>query len=172
MLIFWETYLIVRSLAIESSFLSNIIDSVITWKQRIFLLMSEYVLITRVVYFLYMILLGLFGVLLGFLLGVRRRYKCEDEIYVFLLLFLFQILYNNRFDDVLLEILRRRSLELGNIEEFSKFSLKSIEQIEQRPSKITLKKPDQSSQILLPFPIMEDPLIVIETEVFWKKSRN
>lgn len=103
------------------------------------LLMKESVLITRIVYFLYLILLGIFSIIIGFLLGV---YKREDEINAFFLLLLLKIIYNNGFDDILLEYLHHLSLETNTAELFSKFSLKSIEQIDPRPSKITLKEPE------------------------------
>lgn len=130
------------------------------------LLMSESVLITRVIYILYIILLGLFGILLGFLLGVYRR---EDEINAFLLLLLLKIIYKNGFDEVSLEYLHDLSLKTNTAEPFSKFSLKSIEQIDPRPLKITLKEPEQ---IPLPFLIIEDPLVFIDTEVLWDESTN
>ena len=133
------------------------------------LLMKESVFITRIVYFLYFILLGIFGIIIGFLLGV---YKREDEINAFLLFLLFlllKIIYNNGFDDVLLEYLHDLSLETNTVEPFSKFSLKSIEQIDPRPLKIIFKEPEQ---IPLPFFIMEDPLVFIDTEVLWDESTN
>ena len=128
--------------------------------------MKESVFITRIVYFLYLILLSIFGIIIGFLLSV---YKREDEINAFLLLLLLKSIYNNGFDDVLLEYLHYLSLETNTAEPFSNFSLKSIEQIDLRPSKITLKEPEQ---IPLPFSIIEDPLVFIETEVLWDESTN
>ena len=132
------------------------------------LLMKESLFITRIVYFLYLILLGIFGIIIGFLLGI---YKREDEINTFLLLLLLKIIYNynNRFDDVLLEYLHDLSLETNTTETFSKFSLKSIEQIDPRPLKITLK---ESEQISLPFFIIENPLVFIDTQVLWDQSTN
>lgn len=132
------------------------------------LLMKESLFITRIVYFLYLILLGIFGIIIGFLLGI---YKREDEINTFLLLLLLKIIYNynNRFDDVLLEYLHDLSLETNTTETFSKFSLKSIEQIDPRPLKITLKEPEQIS---LPFFIIENPLVFIDTQVLWDQSTN
>ena len=120
--------------------------------------MSESVLITRVIYILYIILLGLFGILLGFLLGVYSR---NDDIYVFTLLLLLKMLYINGFDYVL--------LKPNKVDPFPIFSLKSIEQIDPRPLKITLKEPEQ---IPLPFLIIEDPLVFIDTEVLWDESTN
>ena len=98
-------------------------------------------------------------------------YKREDEINAFLLLLLLKIIYNcnNRFDDVLFEYLHDLSLETNTVEPFSKFSLKSIEQIGLRPLKITLKEPEQ---IPLPLLIIEDSLVFIDTEVLWDESTN
>lgn len=78
--IFWEAFKVAISLIKEVFFVHNIIEFLIKWKQFILFLMSESVLITRVMYVLYIILLGLFGILLGFLLGVYRR---EDDIYIY-----------------------------------------------------------------------------------------
>lgn len=164
--IFWEIFLIFCSFVNEILFLNNIINWVIQLMNFIRLLMSESVLITRVIYILYIILLGLFGILLGFLLGVYRR---EDEINAFLLLLLLKIIYKNGFDEVSLEYLHDLSLKTNTAEPFSKFSLKSIEQIDPRPLKITLKEPEQ---IPLPFLIIEDPLVFIDTEVLWDESTN
>ena len=164
--IFRETFLIFCSLVNEILFLNNIRNWVIQWINLIRLLMNESVFITRIVYFLYLILLGIFGIIIGFLLGV---YKREDEINAFLLLLLLKIIYNNGFDDVLLEYLHDLSLETNTVEPFSKFSLKSIEQIDPRPLKITLKEPEQIS---LPFLIIEDPLVFIDTEVLWEEPIN
>ena len=130
------------------------------------LLMKESLFITRIVYFLYLILLGVFGIIIGFLLGV---YKREDEINAFLLLLLLKIIYNSGFDDVLLEYLHDLSLETNTVEPFSKFSLKSIEQIVTRPLKIIFKEPEQ---IPFPFLIIEDPRVFIETEVLWEEPIN
>ena len=129
LLIFWNIFLIFCSFVNEILFLNNIINWVIQLMNFIRLLMSESVLITRVIYILYIILLGLFGILLGFLLGVYRR---EDEINAFLLLLLLKIIYKNGFDEVSLEYLHDLSLKTNTAEPFSKFSLKSIEQIDPR----------------------------------------
>lgn len=80
---------------------------------------------------------------------------------------LLEVIYNNGFDDVLLEYLHDLSLETSTAETFSKFSLRSIEQIDPRPLKITFKKPEQ-----IPFLIIEDPLVFIDTEVLWDESTN
>src|SRR5687768_3916046 len=135
--IFWEIFLIYCSFVNEILFLNNLINWVILLMNFIRFLMKESVFITRIVYILYLILLGVFGIIIGFLLGV---YKPEDEINTFLLLLLLKIIYNNGFDDVLLEYLHDLSLETSTAESFSKFSLKSIEQIDPRPLKITMKE--------------------------------
>lgn len=166
--IFWEIFIIFCSFVNEILFLNNIINWVIQLMNFIRLLMKQSLFISRIVYFLYFILLGIFGITIGFLLGV---YKREDEINAFLLLLLLKIIYNykNRFDDVLLEYLHDLSLETNTVEPFSKFSLKSIEQIDPRPLKIIFKEPEQ---IPLPFLIIEDPLVFIETEVLWEEPIN
>jgi hypothetical protein len=128
--------------------------------------MKESLFIMRMVYFLYFILLGIFGITIGFLLGI---YKRENEINTFLLLLLLKIIYNNKFDDVLLKYLHDLSLETNIAETFSKFPLKSIEQIDPRPLKLTLKEPEQ---IPLPFLIIEDPLVFIDIEVLLDESTN
>lgn len=130
------------------------------------LLMKESILITRIVYFLYLILLGIFDTIIGFLLGL---YKREDDINPFLLLLLLKIIYNNGFDDVLLKYLHDFSLKTNTVKPFSKFSLENIEQIDPRPLKITFKKLEQ---IPLPFLIIEDPFVFIDTEVLWDESTN
>jgi len=132
--------------------------------------MKESVFITRILYFLYLILLGIFGIIFGIIIGfLLGEYKRKNEINTFLLLLLLKIIYNNGFDDVLLEYLQDLPLETSTAEPFSKFSLKTIEQIDPRPLKITLKKPEQ---IPLPFLPIEDPLVFIDTEVFWDESIN
>lgn len=153
----------------EILFLNNIIHWVIQLMNFIRLLMKESIFITRIVYFLYLILLGIFGIIIGFLLGV---YKREDEInafLLFLLLLLLKIIYSNGFYDVSLKYLHDLSLETNTAEPFSKFSLKNIEQIYPRPLKIILKQPEQIS---LPFLIIEDPLVFIDTDVLWDESTN
>lgn len=135
--------------------------SIIEWKQFLIFLSSEFVVIARNLYLLYIIILGLFGMLLSFLFGL---YKYENEINGF---FLLKIIYNTGFDDILWKYLHDSSLETNTAETFSKFSLKSIEQIDPRPLKITLKEPEQ-----IPFLIIEDPLVFIDTEVLWDESTN
>jgi len=124
LLICWETFLVFCSFVREILFLDNIINWGIQWINLIRLLMNESVIITRIIYFLYLILLGIFGIIFGFLFGLYIR---EDEINTFLLLLLLKIIYNNRFDDVLLEYLSDLYLETNTVRPFSKFLLKNIE---------------------------------------------
>lgn len=166
LLIIWQNRFVWRSVMSEIMFLKNLINWVIAVINLIRLLMNESLLITRIVYFLYLILLGVLGIIIGFLLGL---YKREDEINPLLLLFLLIILYNYGFYDVLLEYLHNLYLESNTGDICSKFSLKSIEQIDPRPSKITFKEPQQ---IPLPFLIIEDPLVVIDIEILWDESTN
>ena len=167
MLVGWAYFLTLHSKLFKSLKIPlQKIYFVTQWTNLIRLLMKESLFITRIVYSLYFSLLGIFRVLLGFFYG---RYQSQNERDVFFLLLLLQILYNKQFNDVLLEILSRRSLKLSNIQEFSKFLFKSIEQIDPRPLKMIFKKPDQKLQVPLPCPIIEEPPVVIETEVFWKE---
>ena len=166
--IFWETFLIFCSLINEILFLKNIKKWIFQWIVLIRLLMNESVFITRIVYFLYFILLSLFGILTGFLLGLYRRH---NHINAFLLLLLLKIIYNynNRFDDVLLQYLYHLSLETNTVEPFYKFSIKFSQQIIPNSVKIIFKQPEQ---ILFPFSIIEDPIIFISTEFFWEEPIN
>lgn len=86
-------------------------------------------------------------------------------------MFLLRIIGKNRIQKFLLEIFYPRffnHVENIGIDEFSKFPLKSIEQIELRSLKIMLTQSSQSCQVPFPFPIIEDPL-VIETQIFWEE---
>ena len=162
LLIFWETFSIYCSLINEILFLNHITNWVIQWRNIIGLLMKESVFITRIVYSLYLILLGIFGILLGFLLGVYRR---KDEIYVFYLILLLRILYNSGFDHILLE-----TLEPRNIEEFSKFSLQVCESSNSRASKLFLGELVKNPQI--PFPLLGEPSISIDVDFLFEESIN
>ena len=158
--IFRETGLIIYSLLTEIFFLSKRIEWMIQLIDFILFSMKESIFITRIIYFLYLILLGIFGIMIGFLLGI---YKIEDKINPFLLL---EIIYNEGFNDVLLEYSHDLSLET---QIFSKFSVKSLQQIDPRPLKIIFKEPEL---IPLPFFIIEDSFIFIETEVLWHEATN
>ena len=81
--IFSETFLIFCSLVNEILFLNNIINWLIEWRNLIRFLMKESLFITTIVYALYWILLGLFGVLLGFLLGLYRPKDEIDDTYLY-----------------------------------------------------------------------------------------
>ena len=83
---------------------------------------------------------------------------------------LLKILYNNGFDDVLLEPLRIRSLEPRNIEEFSKFSLQVCEPSNSRPSKLFLGEFVEKPQIPLPF--LGDPFVSIDIDFIFDESTN
>ena len=166
--IFWETFLIACSLLNEILLLNNIRNWVIQWVNLIQLVMNESVLISRILDCLYWILLGIFGIMIGFLVGA---YKREDEINEFLLLIiLLRIIYNNWFDDVLLEYLYDLSRKPKIVKPFSKFSLKTMEQAP-RSLDILFEEPEQIP-LPLPFLIIEDPLLIIETEVLWEQPIN
>ena len=166
--IFWETFLVLCSFINEIFFLHNIVKWVSQLMNFLQLLMQESLFISRIVYFFYWILLGIVGIIIGFLVGSFKR---EDDMNALLLLLLLRIIiiYNNEFDDVLWEYLHDLSLETKTAEPFSTFSLKIIEQTDPRFPKITFKKPEQIS---LPFLIIKDPLVLSETEVLWDESTN
>lgn len=85
--------------------------------------------------------------------------------YIYILLLLLELLlfllYTNGFDYGL--------LKPNKVDLFSKFSLKPIEQINPRPSRLILKEPNH---ITIPFLITEDPFVFIETEVLCDESTN
>ncbi len=134
--------------------------------------MKESVFVTPILYTLYWILLGLLGILWGFLLGLGI-YGGKDEIddrFVFFLLLLLNIFYNNGFGDILLEPLQIRSLESRNIEEFSKVSLQVCELNNSRPSKLFLGESVEKPQI--PFPLLGDPSSSIDIDFLFEESTN
>ena len=162
----------------ELCFLNNIKTWVIDWIYFIRSFMVESVLIA---YGFYLILLGVFGVWLGFLLGIYRyersgRQNNVNEVadlYLFLLLLLLQILYNNGSSYALLDLLealRSRSLEPRNIEEFSKFSLQICEPINSSSSKLLLGEFVEKPQI--PFPFLGDPFVSIDIDFIFDESTN
>ena len=173
--VFEDTFLTFCSLINEILFLQNMQNWVLKWIIFIRLLMNKSLFITRMVYFLYLILLSLFGIIIGFLLGVYKFkvnvHTRKDEINIFLLLFLSKIIYNSRFNNALLKYLHDLYLETNVVQPFSKFSFKSSREITTRPLKIIFKEPEQ---ILSPFFIIEDPnpVIFVETEILWKKQIN
>jgi hypothetical protein len=118
--------------------------------------MFEDVFMTRVVCILYLFLLGLFGVILGFLL---RIYVCEQEIYIFVLLRILKILYSNGLGYILFEPEKSK--------QFFKLSSKTVEQISMRPLKILLKKSNQ-----IPFPILNSQFLSIDIDFIWQESKS
>ena len=73
LLVFWQTFLIFCSLINEILFLNNLINWVAKWIQVVRLLTDQSVLATRILYFLYLILLGILGIIIGFLSDSRER---------------------------------------------------------------------------------------------------
>lgn len=118
--IFWKAFQKVILLINEVYFIHDIIKYLIKWKEFILFLMSESVLITRVIYILYIILLGLFGIRLGFLLSVYRR---KDDIDILILLLLLQILYNKIIYN---DVFDYDLLKPNKVDQFYKFAFKTI----------------------------------------------
>ena len=162
--IFAETFLIFCSFINEILFFNNILNWLIQWRNLIRFLMKESVLITTIVCALYLILLSLFGILVGFLLGLYRRKHQIEDIYLFFLLLLLDILSHKRFDDILLDDLSDSSLATKT----AKFSFKPLTQVESRPLKLILKDTEQGPQI--PSPIFDDPSVTIQIDFVWDES--
>lgn len=118
-----------------------------------------------IAYALYFILLGLFGVLLGFLLGIYRHEHEIDQIYLFFFLLLLHILSTKGFHDLF--YLPDSSLAPNTAETFHKFSFEPLPQIESRPFKLILKETEQTTQI--PFPILGDPYVTIQVDFIWNE---
>lgn len=157
-LIFWSIPYMVILFLNDLRLFFNIIIYLNDWKIYLGLLTSKR-------YILYLILLCLFGILVGFLLGSyrRRNYGKYDiyDIYGFILLILLKMLYNNELNSVL--------FEPSNVNQFFKFSLEPIQEIKPRFSRLNLKTPDR---IPLPSLIIEDPSVFIETDILWEQSTN
>jgi len=124
----------------------------------------EYVFISRIVLLLYLILLSILGIIIGWTLGFYTR---NDELYTFLLLLFLQSLSNIGFDVALWQSLNNFLLETNKAERFCKFLLKSSNQINPGPLPIMLKGPDP---ILALPPIIENPFITIDGDVFSKQA--
>ena len=163
--VFTETFLVFCSFIKEIFFFNNIVKWLIQWRNLIRLVMKESLSLT---YALYFILLGLFGILVGFLLGLYRRLLGKDEIdqiYLFWLLLFLHLLSQKEFEDTLLRNLSDsyRVYRAANIAEpFEKFSFEPLPQIESRPFKLILKEPEKIPQI--PFPILNDPSVNVEID--------
>ena len=168
--IFAETFLVFCSVMNEILFFNNVIKWLIQWRNLIRFFMKEYLFIT---YALYFILLGLFGILVGFLLGLyQHKYENETDeinhIYLFFLLLLLHLLSQKEFDHILLDGLSHSSTAPNIAEPFEKFSLQPLPQIESRPFKLILKETQQRTQI--PFPILDDPSVTIQIDFVWEES--
>ena len=154
----------------ELFFVRNLIIWGAQWINFIQLLMNESIFITRIIYFLYLILLGILGLSIGFWLSVYQHY---NEISAFLLFMILELLYNNPvFSHYLPDF--SSFLGLPPVEPTPTFSLESAKLIEPRPPKFIF---DEPAKMPLPFLIFEDPSFVatdvfIETEIVWDKSTN
>lgn len=155
--IFTETFLVFCSFMNEILFFNHIIRWLSQWRNLIRFLMKESLSLTYVLYF---ILLGLFGILLGFLSGIYRRKDSIDKIYLFFLLLL---LSQKEFEDTLLRNLSDSSLASNIADPFEDFSFGPLPQLESRPFKLILKEPEKITQI--PFPIFDDPSVNVEIEI-------
>jgi hypothetical protein len=167
LLVFWETFMICWSFSNEIFLLRNIRNWLDEWVDIVSLLMYESLFITEIIYVLWLIFIGIFGILSGFIFGV---YKRRDEKYIFLLLFLLEILYNHQFDDISLKNVQDSCSESNTIDEFSKLSFKTLQKNDMSSSKIISKEMNQKPQI--PFPILSDPFLSIDSDFIWENSKN
>ena len=162
--IFIEISLMVLSVRYEMSFLHRLRKWLIDCRDIIRCLMEESISIT---YALYFILLGLFGIVVGFLLGLyRHKYKNENDkinpTYLLILLLLLEMLYNDGFD---YRLLRNPNPASNIADPYENFSFGPLPQIESRPFKLILKEPEKVPQI--PFPIFDDPSGNVEIDFIW-----
>lgn len=123
-----------------------------------FLLLSDILILTIFFVALGLLVLIIFGLLIGFLIGI---YQHEDDIYVLVLILLLQILYRNgcvrNFEDFY-----STSIEQNKLTEISKFPLKPLELMDVNPTKIVFKGFDFTPQIFLP--IFNDPILWLDVE--------
>nr|WAK84817.1 hypothetical protein [Amicula sp. isolate GU52X-4 cfCalB7] len=165
-----RTFKIILSFFKELFFWHKIIEFLMGWVNILLFLMSEPGLISIFASILWIILLGLsvglWGLIFGFLLGV---YLQENEIdyftYVFISLLLLKILYARKF---------LYGLNPSEIDQFPRFSLRTIEQFEPRPLKLIFKNPEE-----IPLPlgmgnsiIDDNSIIDIRTEVFIEETES
>ena len=131
------------------------------WKKFILFLMAESRLVTnKLIYILLIFIFGIFALILGFLIGMKKR---QNDVYLFISLFLLEIINNLKSASNITLI--NNLLEPIQENEFSKFSLRTIEHV-LPTSKIMLKKPDDP--ISFPFfMINESPSVVIQTEILY-----
>jgi hypothetical protein len=157
--IFWEAFQIVVSLINEVFLVRNIIKFYMKRKQFISQLMSEYLLLKGFIYFLFLIILGLSGLIIGIFL---RMYKNNQEVYTLIMLLFSQIFHNPDLDYVV--------SKQDKVKHFYKISVKTIEQNAMSTLKLIFKEPNQIPQIS--FPIVSDPFVWIDIDFIWEESKN
>lgn len=184
--IFLETFLILFSLVDEIFFFLKIKDWLIQCNNLRQFLMEESLLITGIVYGLYLIFLGIVGFILGIWLhllevwldsyrkskGLSLSNK-KDKIYLFLLLLLLRILYNLGFNNILFDPLEKLCLDSSkyhNIEKFSTFHSQGFEPNKMSPFKLFLEKPVDNPEV--PFPILGDPFLFIDVNFLFEELTN
>jgi hypothetical protein len=160
LIVFWQAFKILCSFISEFFVLFNMFKFLLKSREFALILISEYVVIIKFVYVIYFILIGLFSVLMGFLLSM---YKTDKKIYVLTILIFLQSLYINVFNSILFE-----SNKIKHLQELQKLNFKPVKQIRANPSKLIFQKLDQSK--LIPLPILIDPFILIDVEIVWKKE--
>ena len=157
LIVFWQAFKIICSLISEFFVLHNMFKFLVKSREFALILISEYVLIVKFVYIIYFIIIGLFSMLVGFLLSI---YKTDKKIYILTLLIFLQSLYINVFNSIL--------FEPDKIKHLQELNFKPVKQISINPSKLTFQK--QFQRQLIPLPILIDPFILINVEIVWKKE--
>ena len=167
-----ENFFILCSLMNELFFVRHLISWMAQWLNFIQLLMNESVFVTRIIYFLYLILLGILGISIGFWLSVYEHY---NEIPAFILCMILELLYFYDRSFKLCSPDLGLSIGFPPAESTSTFSLESAEIIKPNPPKFSFDEP--AAKMPLPFLIFDDPSLVttdvlIDTEIFWDQSTD
>jgi len=182
----WHLFQIVFSLVKEVFFVHSIIKFLIESKNFILFVIFE-----SVCPILYIIYVGIFGILLGFLLGTQKRgenkyFEYLVYIYIFCLQYLTYRAYVLRLLKILFNKFGYDPLNFGydplNLkpEKVNKFSFQPVEPHNPSPSKLIMKEPDSMPELPLiedsveppEFSIIADPdpsLPSIETDIFWSE---
>lgn len=160
LLLFQDLYYTFISFIQEVLFLSNLKRFFDSLGKIIFFFLTNSVLIAEFISFFYLLLLCFFGVLIGFLYGV---YKKEDEIYLFVLLFLFRMMY----EDELIS-----DLDLIQPNKAKPFVLESVKPTNTFPVKRLSQEFSIDAQSKIPLPIFVDLLILPEFDFVWDESQK
>ena len=176
--IFWKELFFINNLHklikfILTSDLLTILEYLLNNNSKAFSRLEPFLKRT-VLYVLCFIMFGMFGLLLGFSVGLYKgEHQRNKEIDVFTLVLLLEILYGNKFGSALSEYLQDlypSFFELNKAEDCLKITPQTVEYINPSPLQIMLEQQEKIPQI--PFPILGDPYLSIEIDWEWDDSRN